>query len=195
MFNNRKVRIALALIALVLCISQIQQTYAKYIDTKEGDTNFTVAKWKILVNNQDITEATTMSSLINPIYLENENIKEGVIAPTSEGYFDLEINSSNTDVSFEYIISITSSENNNVTDLKITGYSINNSAIIPIDENTNSITNAINYTDPIKVNTLRVYFKWIDGEGETMDNSKDTEASINNQDAKLKVNMSFIQKA
>lgn len=195
MFNNRKVRIALALIALVLCISQIQQTYAKYIDTKEGDTNFTVAKWKILVNNQDITEATTMSSLINPIYLENENIKEGVIAPTSEGYFDLEINSSNTDVSFEYIISITSSENNNVTDLKITGYSINNSAIIPIDENTNSITNTINYTDPIKVNTLRVYFKWIDGEGETMDNSKDTEASINNQDAKLKVNMSFIQKA
>lgn len=195
MFNNRKVRIALALIALVLCISQIQQTYAKYIDTKEGDTNFTVAKWKILVNNQDITEATTMSSLINPIYLENENIKEGVIAPTSEGYFDLEINSSNTDVSFEYIISITSSENNNVTDLKITGYSLNNSAIIPIDENTNSITNTINYTDPIKVNTLRVYFKWIDGEGETMDNSKDTEASINNQDAKLKVNMSFIQKA
>lgn len=195
MFNNRKVRIALALIALVLCISQIQQTYAKYIDAKEGDTNFTVAKWKILVNNQDITEATTMSSLINPIYLENENIKEGVIAPTSEGYFDLEINSSNTDVSFEYIISITSSENNNVTDLKITGYSINNSAIIPIDENTNSITNTINYTDPIKVNTLRVYFKWIDGEGETMDNSKDTEASINNQDAKLKVNMSFIQKA
>lgn len=195
MFNNRKVRIALALIALVLCISQIQQTYAKYIDTKEGDTNFTVAKWKILVNNQDITEATTMSSLINPIYLENENIKEGVIAPTSEGYFDLEINSSNTDVSFEYIISITSSENNNVTDLKITGYSLNNSAIIPIDENTNSITNTINYTDPIKVNTLRVYFKWVDGEGETMDNSKDTEASINNQDAKLKVNMSFIQKA
>ena len=195
MFNNRKVRTALALIALVLCISQIQQTYAKYIDTKEGDTNFTVAKWKIIVNNQDITEATTMSSLINPIYLENENIKEGVIAPTSEGYFDLEINSSNTDVSFEYIISITSSENNNVTDLKITGYSLNNSAIIPIDENTNSITNTINYTNPIKVNTLRVYFKWIDGEGETMDNSKDTEASINNQDAKLKVNMSFIQKA
>lgn len=193
MFNNRKIRIVLAFIALVLCISQIQQTYAKYIDTKDGTTDFTVAKWKILVNNQDITEAATMSSLINPIYLENENIKEGVIAPTSEGYFDLVIDSSNTDVSFKYIISIATDDNTSVSDLKITGYSLNDSAIIPIDENNNIITNTINYTDITKVNTLRVYFKWLDGEGETMDNSKDTEASINNESAKLKVNMSFIQ--
>ena len=40
---NRKLKFILAVIALVFCITQIQQTYAKYVDTKEGDTNFTVA--------------------------------------------------------------------------------------------------------------------------------------------------------
>ena len=71
----------MAICALIFCITQVQQTYAKYLDTKEGDTDFSVAQWKILVNNQDITEAATMSSLIHPIYLENENVKDGVIAP------------------------------------------------------------------------------------------------------------------
>ena len=44
-----------------------------------------------------------------------------------------------------------------------------------------------------KVNSLRVYFKWLDGDGESMDNSADTEASLSNNSAKLKVNLSFIQ--
>ena len=75
---NRKFKIIIALIALVLCITQIQQTYAKYTESKEGDTDFSIAKWKILVNNNDITESATMSSLINPVYIKNENVKEDV---------------------------------------------------------------------------------------------------------------------
>ena len=151
LINNRKVKFLIAFIALFVCITQIQQTFAKYVESKEGDANFTVAKWKILVNQQDITETATISSLINPVYLENENIKDGVIAPSSEGYFDLEIDASNVDVSFQYIISIANSENSSVSDLKITGYSLNESAIILVDD-LNNITDTIRYTDPNKVN-------------------------------------------
>ncbi len=190
---NRKFKIIIALIALVLCITQIQQTYAKYTESKEGDTDFSIAKWKILVNNNDITESATMSSLINPVYIKNENVKEDVIAPGSEGYFDLVINANQTEVSFEYKISISNSENSSVQDLIITGYTINNSALIPVDNALNNISNKINYKDTNKINTLRVYFKWLDGEGESMDNSADTEASLSNRSAKLKVNLSFIQ--
>ena len=192
LINNRKVKFLIAFIALFVCITQIQQTFAKYVESKEGDANFTVAKWQILVNQQDITETATISSLINPVYLENENIKDGVIAPSSEGYFDLEIDASNVDVSFQYIISIANSENSSVSDLKITGYSLNESAIILVDD-LNNITDTIRYTDPNKVNNLRVYFQWLDGEGESMNNSSDTEASISNESAKLKVNLSFVQ--
>ena len=190
---NRKFKIILAIIALVLCITQIQQTYAKYTESKEGDTDFSIAKWKILVNNNDITESSTMSSLINPVYIENENIKEGVIAPGSEGYFDLVINANQTEVSFEYKISISNSENSSVQDLIITGYTINSSALIPVDNVLNNISNKINYKDTNKINTLRVYFKWLDGEEESMDNQADTDASLSNRSAKLKVNLSFIQ--
>ncbi len=190
---NKKLKIILAIIALVLCITQIKQTYAKYTETKEGDTDFSVAKWKILVNNNDITESSTMSSLINPIYLENENVKEGVIAPGSEGYFDLVIDASETEVSFEYKISISTSENSSVKDLIITGYTLNDSAVIPVDSNLNNISNQINYKDINKINTLRVYFKWLDDEGEQMNNTMDTEASLSGVSAKLKINLSFIQ--
>lgn len=193
MIKIKKWHLILAICALILCITQIQQTYAKYLDTKEGDTDFTIAKWKILVNQQDITEASTMSSLINPVYIENEHMKEGVIAPGREGYFDLVIDSSNTEVSFRYDISVTSSENSSVNDLIITGYSLNDSEIIPVSDQLNNLSNVIYYTDTSKENKIRIYFKWRDGTGENMNNEADTNASIQGVNAKLKVNITFTQ--
>ena len=49
---------------------------------------------------KDISEGSTMSSLITPVYVANQNIASGVIAPSSEGYFDLNIDASKTEVSF-----------------------------------------------------------------------------------------------
>lgn len=193
MIKIKKWHLVLAICALILCITQIQQTYAKYLDTKEGDTDFTIAKWKILVNQQDITEASTMSSLINPVYIENEHMKEGVIAPGREGYFDLVIDSSNTEVSFRYDISVTSSENSSVNDLVITGYSLNDSEIIPVSDQLNNLSNVIYYTDTNKENKIRIYFKWRDGTGENMNNEADTNASIQGVNAKLKANITFTQ--
>lgn len=193
MIKIKKWHLVLAICALILCITQIQQTYAKYLDTKEGDTDFTIAKWKILVNQQDITEASTMSSLITPVYIENEHIKEGVIAPGREGYFDLVIDSTNTEVSFRYDISVTSSENSSVNDLIITGYSLNDSEIIPVSDQLNNLSNVIYYTDTNKENKIRIYFKWRDGTGENMNNEADTNASIQGVNAKLKANITFTQ--
>lgn len=193
MIKIKKWHLVLAICALILCITQIQQTYAKYLDTKEGDTDFTIAKWKILVNQQDITEASTMSSLINPVYIENEHMKEGVIAPGREGYFDLVIDSSNTEVSFRYDISVTSSENSSVNDLVITGYSLNDSEIIPVSDQLNNLSNVIYYTDTNKENKIRIYFQWRDGTGENMNNEADTNASIQGVNAKLKANITFTQ--
>lgn len=193
MIKIKKWHLILAICALILCITQIQQTYAKYLDTKEGDTDFTIAKWKILVNQQDITEASTMSSLINPVYIENEHMKEGVIAPGREGYFDLVIDSSNTEVSFRYDISVTSSENSSVNDLIIIGYSLNDSEIIPVSDQLNNLSNVIYYTDTNKENKIRIYFKWRDGTGENMNNEADTNASIQGVNAKLKANITFTQ--
>lgn len=193
MLKNRKTKILIAFLALFLCVIQIKQTYAKYLDSKEGDTNFTVAKWKITVNNQDITEAATMSSLITPVYTQNDNVADNVIAPGSEGYFDLIIDGSKTDVSFKYILSASCDTDSSVQDLVITGYSVNSSSVITVDSSLNNITNAIRYTDTNKVVNIRVYFKWKDGDGETMNNDSDTQASTSGKDAKIKASISLIQ--
>lgn len=194
MDSKRKFKIILALLALFTCIFQINQTYAKYLESKDGNTDFNIAKWKITVNNKDITQAATMTSIITPVYLENENIAQGVIAPGSEGYFDLDIDGTETEVSFRYNISITSSENSIVNDLQITKYQINNDT--PITTNgTSEISNTINYNETNKTVSIRVYFKWIDGDGESMDNETDTNASLSGDSAKLKVSMTFTQVA
>lgn len=191
--KNRKLKILLAFFALLLCITQIKETYAKYIETKEGNSDFTIANWNIKVNNQDITEATTMSSLITPIYDENENVKDGVIAPGSTGYFDLTIDASKTEVSFKYTISINTPDNAAVTDLQITGYKIDNGNIISASGA--EVSDTISYNNSNKTLNIRVYFEWKDGTGETMDNSKDTSASVKGETAKLKVGLSFVQVA
>ncbi len=194
MDSKRKFKIILALLALFTCIFQINQTYAKYLESKDGNTDFNIAKWKITVNNKDITQAATMTSIITPVYLENENVAQGVIAPGSEGYFDLDIDGTETEVSFRYNISITSSENSIVNDLQITKYQINNDT--PITTNgTSEISNTINYNETNKTVSIRVYFKWIDGDGESMDNETDTNASLSGDSAKLKVSMTFTQVA
>ncbi len=190
--KKRKTKILLAVFTLIICITQIKQTYAKYTESKEGNTDFTIANWKITVNDKDITEATSMSSLINPVYIENENIAEGVIAPQSEGYFDLNIDASKTQVSFKYSIKINTPADSSVTDLKITGYQINNDSLVTVNEQS-EITNAVNYNSSNKTIKIRVYFKWIDDTSETMNNEKDTQASVNNEKAKLKINLSFVQ--
>ena len=123
---NKKLILFISCISLILCLLIVRQTYAKYMNTTEGNTNITIARWRILVNNQDIRNNPEITETITPVLLENEHIKPGVIAPTSEGYFDIVIDSSNVDVSFNYTITPSIQENSCVKDLNVTGYSLNN---------------------------------------------------------------------
>ena len=192
MFKDKKFKLFIAFLALFICISQLKDTYAKYLESKEGNTDFTIANWKIVVNDKDISEGSTMSSLITPVYVANQNIASGVIAPSSEGYFDLNIDASKTEVSFKYDISVSTSDDSAVSDLKVTSYSIDGGEQVPV-EGVSSISNTVNYTATKKNIVMRVYFKWIDDDNETMDNKADTKASIDGNSAKLKVNLSFTQ--
>lgn len=192
MTKDKKIKLAISILLMVLCITQIQQTFAKYLDQKTGDSNFNIASWSIKVNNQDITSAATISSLINPVYVANANVANGVIAPGSEGYFDLNIDATDTDVSFNYTISVATSASSDVSDLIITGYQIDSGSMVNTSESA-SITNAIRYSDATRTKNIRVYFRWRDGTGEDMDNADDTDASINNGNASLTVSIRFIQ--
>ncbi len=186
---NRKITFLLALLALFYCVSLIQSTYAKYLSTADADTNITIARWNILVNNQDISQNSNFSEVLEPTFTGNENIKDGVIAPTATGYFDITLDGSTTDVSFSYDISLSEADDNTVTDLKITKYEIDGHSYTyngPISGN-------ILLNDQNRALTVRVYVEWVDQtDDETMTNVDDTTAA-NSGVAKFKVNVNVIQ--
>ena len=183
----------MAFLSFILCIFFIQESYAKYLTATSENATMNVARWRILVNNNDIREGSTTNAIITPVFEGNEHIANGIIAPTSEGYFDLVIDATEADVSFKYSINFSVNNNSSVTDLIATKYSINNGEFIYLDRDNQSISNQVlqvNNTNPINI---RVYVLWDDGENATMDNTADTEATKNNNTAKMDVNLSFTQ--
>lgn len=188
--KEKKYFLLLALVSLFLLVNIVQKTYAKYVSSAEANANFSVAQWGFKVNNQDVIANNNFSGTIIPVFENNPNVKNGVIAPTSEGYFDIIIDSTNVDVSFTEKIELSKEENNTVSDLVITHYTVNDGDMVELTDNT--ITAIHNLNDTNKVNTYRVYIKWIDGGNETMNNEADTKASKDGI-AAVSIKLSFIQ--
>ena len=106
MKNHKK--FLLLLIGLCICflLFFMVQIYAKYLTSAKGNTALTIANWNISVNNLSIKNNTDISNSIVPVFPGNEHIASNIIAPTAEGYFDLNLDFSNADVSFEYEIKL-----------------------------------------------------------------------------------------
>ncbi len=191
---NKKITIPLCIICFLLCLFFIEDTYAKYITSTNESASMNIARWRILVNNKDIRENSTTNAVITPIFNGNDNINSGIIAPNSEGYFDLIIDATEADVSFKYKIEISVNQNSPVKDLITTKYIIDNGNEIPLERDNATIENTVLHKDNTKTINIRVYIKWDDSNEATMDNDADTEATkqVDNP-AKMDVKLSFIQ--
>ena len=191
---NKKITIPLCIICFLLCLFFIEDTYAKYITSTNESASMNIARWRILVNNKDIRENSTTNAVITPIFNGNDNINSGIIAPNSEGYFDLIIDATEADVSFKYKIEISVNQNSPVKDLITTKYIIDNGNKIPLERDNATIENTVLHKDNTKPINIRVYIKWDDSNEATMDNDADTEATkqVDNP-AKMDVKLSFIQ--
>ena len=92
-------------------------------------------------------------------------------------------------------ISLSRGSTNTVSDLVFTGYSLNSGTVTTFtNQTTPTITTDIELTDLTRVNTYRIYVKWLDGTGENMDNAADTTAAKTGV-ANVATNIQFIQKA
>lgn len=186
---KKKLAFFIALISMFYCVSLIESTYAKYISSVEGNANLTIARWNILVNDQDIVNNSNFSNYIVPTFDGTDYIKSGVIAPTGEGYFDITINSENTDVSFDFNITATPDDSNTVSDLVISRYEVNDVST----SYTGSINGEMLHTNTNKTITYRFYVYWNDEAGSVMTNSDDVTASKEGT-AAIKVSINFTQK-
>ena len=82
--------ISITFSSILICLCLISETYAKYLTSANSITNAPIARWKILVNNEDITLGTTSENIITPIFPGNDNISE-VVFPA----FDIGVNATN----------------------------------------------------------------------------------------------------
>lgn len=193
MKNYKKCILLIILIAILALVFFLIQIFAKYLTSASGDTSMNVARWNILVNDVSIKNNTDISNTLAPVFPGSEHIASNIIAPTAEGYFDLNFDVSDADVSFEYEISTTVDENSVVKDLVTTGYSIDDGEKITFDEVNSPIKDTILLTDAIGTQKIRIYVKWNDDETATMDNAADTTATTSETPALLHVNISFTQ--
>jgi hypothetical protein len=193
---KRKIRLFIALISLLYCVSLIQSTYAKYVTSADANANMAIARWNILLNTQDIKNNSDFTNNVTPVFAGNTNIAANIIAPTAEGYFDLIINGNSTDVSYSYTVTLSKATANTVTDLVIDRYNIDSSTSdTTFTGDTYTVTGNVLYNDTNKVHTIRVYVKWNDDTAtQSMDNAADT-AQTTSGKAVVSVNVNLIQLA
>lgn len=192
---KQRIFLLIAFISLFNCLNLIQNTFAKYSSDINASTNISIAKWNILVNNNDIKNNSDFSNSVVAVFTGNENISDGVIAPTAEGYFDISINVTNVDVSYKMNMDINVSNDSDVKDLIITGYSVNNGPINSLNTSSYTLTSNVSHLDTTRIYTYRFYVKWDDSENNTMNNEEDTNTTINSGKAKFDIVTSFIQNA
>lgn len=194
MKNYKKLFILLAILCLAIAIISFILIYAKYTTSANSQTDMPIARWDILVNNVSIKNQSDISATLQPVFPGNENIASDIIAPTAEGYFDLNFDYTAVDVSFKYKISLKPSDQSSVTDIVATGYSIDDG---PKQEFTNfneDITDTIPLDTQTRTRKIRVYVKWNDdSDTATMDNAKDTESALSGNPALFNVNITFDQ--
>ena len=196
MKNNKKFMLLIIGIFICLLLFSIVQIYAKYLTSSTGKTNLTIAKWNIIVNKKSIKNNSDISSEIVPVFEGNDNISAGIIAPTATGYFDLDFDFKDADVSFKYEINVSAAESSSVKDIVATGYSIDDGETIKFDNFNQTISDTILLNSNIKQRKIRVYILWNDDdETETMSNEDDTASAIADTPALLDVNISFTQVA
>ena len=194
MKSYKKLIIFLLLLLVLVSVILMARIYAKYLSSASGNTQVNVARWNILVNNLSIKNNTNISSSIAPVFPGTDHISNNIIAPTAEGYFDLDLDYTDADVSFEYEITTSVSPQSSVTDLVTTGYSIDGGEKISLQNYNDSISDTIPLTAQNRHRNIRIYVLWNDdSETAQMTNNDDTLATASENPAILNVNLSFTQ--
>ncbi len=203
---NTKMKFLVVLMSLSITLCLMSNTYSRYVADTTGNVEVSFSKWQILVNENDITSGNTSTINLTPVIEENANVANNKLAPSTKGYFDIDIDPSNVELSFNYDITL-SVLNENIPDIMITRYAILDSDYEEGDELTlNAITNnriqgSLNYNKNVdnfafEPLTIRIYFEWYEGNNESMDDEDDTLVGIDadNNTLQMQVNMTFEQK-
>ena len=190
---KKKILLVLACIWIIISSIVIKSTYAKYITKLDSNTNIGISSWKINLNTQDIMSNSNFSNNLNLVFPSTTYHSQTVV-PGATGYFELNVDCSNVSLPFKYTTTCSLASGNNITDLKITGFSLDNSSTITSYVNDVS-TPIINYVQASATTSkIKVYVQWEDNvSGENLNDVQDTSIAINGGKAMVDVTVRFEQ--
>ena len=178
----------LLIISILITAYSIQRTYAKYYEKLGTTYDTNIKKWVINVNNKNVHEEETLTEVMNPVFIENENMNNNeTLVPGREGYFPMLIDYSYVDLKFKYEVSIQQLNETILEDFEIYGFEVfdgENTTITTTDKEGNKIrdkiTGIIDPTTEVNSNgekkkEIRILFRWNDSEDSVMDNKADTQ--------------------
>lgn len=196
-FYKKIILILICCILLASLLLFINMIYAKYKTKVSGKASISISRWDIKVNDNSIKNNQDISSTITPVFPGNEYIASNIIAPTAEGYFDLFLDYTATDVAFKYEINVTPNEESAVKDLVTTGYSVDDGEKIEFSEFNSPISETVNLSNENKTKKIRIYIIWNDNpDTSSMDNLSDTSSTLKaDSSAILDVSVAFTQVA
>ncbi len=178
--NTIRIIEILFIISILITFFSIQRTYAKYFEKVGTTYNTNIKKWVININNNNIHDMDSLSKIMQPVLVENENMNSNeTLIPGREGYFDMVLDYSYVDLAFEYTFSIEQLNKTPLSDFEIYGYSVIDGENPEVVE-TKEIKGVIDPTTELDSNgekkkDIRILFRWNDGEGSTMNNASDTQ--------------------
>ena len=178
--NKLRILQILCIISLLITIFSIQRTYARYFEKVDTTYQTHIKRWLIKINDNNIHEAKTLSEVMQPILVENENMNNNnTLVPGRTGYFEMLLDYTYVDLAFQYEFSIEQLNTNQLTDFEIYGYEVIDGENSTVTE-TKEIKGIIDPTTDLnsakeKRREIRVLFRWNDGENSTMDNKADTQ--------------------
>ena len=196
-FYKKIILILVCFIILALLLLFMNIIYAKYKTEVSGKASISISRWDIKVNDNSIKNNQDISSTITPVFPGNEYIASNIIAPTAEGYFDLFLDYTDTDVAFKYEINVSPNEESAVKDLVTTGYSVDDGEKIEFSDFNSPISETVNLSEENKTKKIRIYIVWNDDpDTSSMDNLSDTSSTLKaDSSAILDVSVAFTQVA
>ena len=188
--SKKRISILLVMSLLLVGILIVSYSYALYESNIKGKVDTHPANWNIKVNNTLISTGVTNEFTIDSInYTQTDsNVRAGKFAPGIEGYYDLTIEPTDTEVSIKYTIEINDFENENLAVDHLTLLS----GAGTLTQSGDTYVGIIPLNSTVTEN-IRIFLKWTDL-NTTEANAKDSEMGTKeNPDVDIPVSVHFIQ--
>lgn len=165
--NKKRIKQFIFLYSILVIFFVIYSTLAKYEIASEGYTKIAVANWKMVLNGSQLKgddNILTDSIKLIPTTDVDEN-NPNKIKPGQTGYFDIEINPTDTEVSFWYQVTLDLTNSVLPSGLSISSYSLDGGTTIETLPSNNTLSNTVSlgsnsiFTDS-DVQKIRYYWSW-----------------------------------